>query len=478
MDFGRSTAGLIVRVNWLAFAVILVASVLIVGGSSRAGWFGTHRALLARSIPGITIAQALAALPSATPPPPATTTWYVNKATGSDSNNGTSSGSAFATIGKANTTMGGGDVVVIYPGTYPEDICVNSSGTASHYTTFIAAAGQARPVVSGHTLNGGCEGATFGIQVSYVRISGLAITRPVNNTSDATSSGIYIYSPSSSAPTANHHFMIDGNLIYNCASEGIGISHTDYAVITGNIIHDNANYDPDQSSGISFGFDTNYDSASGYHNYVTDNILYHNFNLVGLDGNPASSSNNTTDGEGIIFDTTQMNSYTGTTLVAGNLAFNNGGDGFLAFDSAYVDFINNTAFSNFNDTNNARYPGGNGDIFIDMADHINVTNNIAQSVNSSHQAINGYNGSTNITWNNNVTYIGGTSSDSTPISGSTNKLGVNPLFNNASVSTGVADFNLQRGSPAIGYGSANSFTYTDLNGASVPSGTTHNAGAY
>jgi hypothetical protein len=53
MDIGRSTAGLIVRVNWAAFAVILVASVLIVGGSSRAGWFGTHRTLLAHRTPTI-----------------------------------------------------------------------------------------------------------------------------------------------------------------------------------------------------------------------------------------------------------------------------------------------------------------------------------------------------------------------------------------------------------------------------------------
>jgi len=218
----------------------------------------------------------------------------------------------------------------------------------------------------------------------------------------------------------------------------------------------------------------NYDSAAGYHQTFTDNISFSNANHVNAPG-----QSYTTDGEGIIIDSMDYSSpaYTGSILVAGNVLFGNGGRGFACFASSNVDFINNTTYGNFIDTEQQNYPSGGADISVVQCGNVNVKNNIAQSATSSNVSLL-QNTSTSVNWSNNVAYVGGTQSDGSAISGSANKLSTNPLFKNASTNTAVADFGLQSGSPAIGYASANSFTYTSLAGTVVSSGTTHNAGAY
>jgi len=65
-------------------------------------------------------------------------TYYVSATTGNDSNDGTSVGTAKATIGAGeNLATSAGDIVYIAPGTYRELVVHGYSGTASNRIYFI-----------------------------------------------------------------------------------------------------------------------------------------------------------------------------------------------------------------------------------------------------------------------------------------------------------------------------------------------------
>ena len=49
-------------------------------------------------------------------------TWYVNSKTGSDANDGRSSGAAFKTLAHAVEVAKAGDAIVIAPGAYDQDL--------------------------------------------------------------------------------------------------------------------------------------------------------------------------------------------------------------------------------------------------------------------------------------------------------------------------------------------------------------------
>lgn len=116
------------------------------------------RPLAAFALAMLTAAPALAA------------TYYV-KPTGSDSNNGTSSATAWKTIGKANSTMVAGDVVRIDPGTYSESIAPVNSGTSSARITYMGnIANPAGVVASNIDLSGD----------DYISIKGVTVTGDIS----------------------------------------------------------------------------------------------------------------------------------------------------------------------------------------------------------------------------------------------------------------------------------------------------------
>jgi hypothetical protein len=118
----------------------------------RLAHWGTRLALLA-----IALAAPLATASAAT--------YYVSPS-GSDSNNGTSPGSAWATIGKANSTLRAGDVCIIANGTYSNSPNPSVDGTANARITYVG--NQANPAavsVPGLTLTR-----------QYVTIKGVAMS--------------------------------------------------------------------------------------------------------------------------------------------------------------------------------------------------------------------------------------------------------------------------------------------------------------
>jgi uncharacterized repeat protein (TIGR02543 family) len=80
------------------------------------------------------------------------TTYYVNKAAGNDAAAGTSVSTAWATIGKANTTLRAGDTVYIRAGTYYEAIMPANSGTAGNPITYCNYPGESPLIDGGSSL--------------------------------------------------------------------------------------------------------------------------------------------------------------------------------------------------------------------------------------------------------------------------------------------------------------------------------------
>ncbi len=97
------------------------------------------------------------------------TTYYVRPG-GSDSNSGTSSGSAWATIGKANSTVVAGDLVIVYAGTYSHFPNPSRSGTSyrSRITYVGDVTSPASVIVPGGTL-----------RQKFVTLSGMTMTSGV-----------------------------------------------------------------------------------------------------------------------------------------------------------------------------------------------------------------------------------------------------------------------------------------------------------
>jgi hypothetical protein len=134
--------------------------------------------------------------------PLAPVTYYV-ASSGSDTNDGRSRLTPWATVQKAANTMAAGDQVIVGAGTYNAVVNVATSGAAGSPITFQADTG-AQPVVQG-----------FQITANYIKVIGFEIT----NHNTTAPSGFGIYLAGSNAYLANNYIhdlyfegaMISGN---------------------------------------------------------------------------------------------------------------------------------------------------------------------------------------------------------------------------------------------------------------------------
>ena len=130
----------------------------------------------------------------------AAATYYVSPS-GSDSNNGTSQLSAWATIQHATNVMQPGDTAIILAGIYNERVSVSRSGQNGKPITFQVLAGATA------TMQG------FEVNASYIQILGFNITN--NNQTDETAWGIYLIGSNNT---------VSGNNIHDLCAEGIYVS--------------------------------------------------------------------------------------------------------------------------------------------------------------------------------------------------------------------------------------------------------------
>ena len=311
--------------------------------------------------------------------------WYVS-GIGSDSNPGSLS-KPFLTLNKAASVTNPGDTVYVENGTYTTQqygkavLTITRSGQPGKPITYKPAPNNS-PVISVD------QNAEIGIQIyaDYINITGLTLNGNALNMNATLAEKISAEDPndprvngsgigvsSQKSKTVFHHIVISNNTVKNMCGYGIGTAAADYITIQHNTVSNCAHWSAWANSGISIYGSQNYDSYTGYKNFVMGNISVGNAQLIA-----GAYAPHITDGEGILIDDTNNDQqgfppYIGRTLVENNYSDFNGSAGIEVFDSSHVDVINNTAYDN-------QWKLQNGDIFVlntNTQTDVTVFNNIA-----------------------------------------------------------------------------------------------------
>jgi serralysin len=164
----------------------------------------------------------------------------------------------------------------------------------------------------------------------------------------------------------SHHLRFIENSISNTGGSGIGTIQCDYLTADHNIVDHNGYVPPDAgssakyyswTSGISFNSSQWYDSYSGFHNIISNNIV------TGEVDQSAKHS----DGNGIILDLSDRtynysSANTPPALIVNNVVYGNGGRCIEAYVVSNFWIVNNTCY------------GNNLDSSIGRASSVNVNN--------------------------------------------------------------------------------------------------------
>jgi hypothetical protein len=164
----------------------------------------------------------------------------------------------------------------------------------------------------------------------------------------------------------SHHLRFIGNGISNTGGSGIGTIKCDYLTADHNVIDHNGYIPADAgssakyyswTSGISFNSDQWYDSYSGFHNIISNNIVT----------GEVDQSLKHSDGNGIILDLSDRtynyaSANTPPALIVNNVVYGNGGRCIQAYVVSNFWIVNNTCYKN------------NSDLSIGRSSAINVNN--------------------------------------------------------------------------------------------------------
>jgi parallel beta-helix repeat protein len=393
-------------------------------------------------------------------------------------NNGRSLAAPFKTVQKAVNVAAPGDVIMVRDGTYRPDYTysvaqISTAGSPSRWITLRAYPGHT-PVFTGSRQTRELAWNLIRLEptAAYIEIRGIT-GRGINVVENVTvtegeadlalrsstyygspvvnGNGFSAYGNANKLPSGPrpHHLRFIDNHIYETGGGGLGAIESDYVTIQGNLVHDTALTSSYAPSGISLFHLWNFHPAPGYRNFILNNTVHSNRSLVGwYDALGQSIS----DGNGIIIDdsrNTQSSSkiqgqaYLGRTLIANNVAFNNGGGGIQIFKSDHVDVVNNTAYQN------GSVQPDYGEIYVNQGDDVRVHNNIMWA--RSDRPINQSKGTnTNLVITHNIFVRDGWNSSwgiSWGVAGN-NNLFANPRFVAPSTDAAVADFRLLPDSPA------------------------------
>ncbi len=305
---------------------------------------------------------------------------YYVSTTGSDSNGGTTSGSAWKTLQHANNaTRSAGDCVNVAPGTYAGVSLTSGGSTASstgyvvyRCTTMDACTINATAGVNG---NAGFYAAGTG-RANYVIIDGFTI---VGNNGTYNVGVEFTGSTGGTVGTfGSHHTWVLNNIIHGNGQAGIAFAEGDYTYAMHNRIYDNAhaaNCDNGaQGSGLADnialdigyaypGYKPTADDAvnpnkligsfvtgsTWFHKAYMWNVIYNNYISPCSPGAVAD-----TDGNNIILDTFgtlngNIVAYPDQTLIAFNVVYNAGGGGIHIYASEYVTVANNSVYNHYLD---------------------------------------------------------------------------------------------------------------------------------
>jgi hypothetical protein len=277
---------------------------------------------------------------------------------GSDRNSGNSSTSPKTFFGAAAFTQPG-SVVCLLGGTYRLSSAFRppNSGTPSAWivyrnygdalVTFVwIGAADAAPMLD---INGG----GFPSKLSYLEFRGLNL-----DGRGKAGDGFFC--------RGSHHLRFIGNRISNTGGSGIGAIKCDYVMIDHNIIDHNGYVPSDAganakyyswTSGVSLNSNQWYDSYTGFHNIISNNIVT----------GEVDESSKHSDGNGIILDLSDRtynysSANTPPALIINNVVYGNGGRCIAAYIVSNFWIVNNTCYKN------------NWDSSIDRAGNIDVNN--------------------------------------------------------------------------------------------------------
>ncbi len=393
----------------------------------------------------------------------------------------------FSTIQAASDSTHPGDTVFIMDGTYTNSwwngtvVTITRSGSASSWIVYIAYPTH-HPKLQ---FNG--WGGIYITGASYIEINGLEIIGNNAAMDSATAfadradgnncltSGNGIMSYQNGASPYPHHIVIRKCTVHECGGGGISTQTTDYITVDENTVYNNAWYSPYDCSGISLGWNSNYDNdTTNYRVFVRGNRCFSNKNCI-----PAIQGGGVpTDGEGIIIDVQDgtagnVPAYTGRMLLENNVVFNNGGDGITLFKTNHVDVINNTAYLNDQTSSINR-----GQIFPNQGRNTTLLNNIMFAP-AGRYVLQDCCPNQNLTVDYNLYWTSGGSPSASLIGKTgTHDKKADPLFVNPSSDPPVADFHLKAASPAIDAGTSAGAPATDFDGNPRPSGGSIDIGAY
>jgi len=406
-----------------------------------------------------------------------TRNWYVN-AEASAANTAATEASPFNTLQKAMDRVAPGDTVFLMGNTpLSGSVSIQRTGLPSKWIVIMPYRND-KPVIKMNDSD--WSALTVLPAAAYIRIQGLeVIGNSVNQPLEATLPQA-LNQPGSCAnpggtPLAKyngngivadgrngqnlkpHHITMINNLVHDCGGGGILAIEADYMTLESNTIFNTSWYTIYATSGISIFHPWNYDNnTTDYRNIVRNNKSYGNRLYV-----PWVDGCRITDGNGIIIDdfensqassTIQGQFYTGRTLLANNVVFNNGGSGVILYKGINVDVINNTSYQN-------SQSDPTGELYANASRNVNIVNNIIRPIKGEPTST--VTSNTAVSYDNNL-YIVDNPTTQVPVQTSgavvTNNSVIAPssetaVFANPGTDGPTADFRLIQGSRAINAGS-------------------------
>jgi hypothetical protein len=301
-------------------------------------------------------------------------TYYLSPS-GSDSNNGLSSSTPWLS---PNHALNCGDTILAAPGnTY------NASNFSSGRWGSVTCSGNNVAWLKCGTFDT-CKISTSSNDAMRVSSSNWGVQGwEATNTVGA----CFTASPATNSATI-HHIVFANNIANGCKNNGfnsypysgsVGPAGVDYFAVIGNLAYDAAGGNNYCFSGISIYEPRNYDSITGTHIYIAQNISWNNIDGATCPGN--------SDGEGIILDDWNGDqsqftpAYSGQGVVENNLILGNGSAGIEPFHNTASPIIiqNNTAYGNYTDIHHSGTY--NGEILY------NWSTNVVARYNISHNTV-------------------------------------------------------------------------------------------
>jgi parallel beta-helix repeat protein len=404
------------------------------GGGSPTSSEPTPRPVYARTVDQPLAAPAGGVAPTAPPaevptvPTPGRT--IVVATNGKDDAPGTVA-APMRTIGKAIERVEPGDTILVRAGRYPDvwneanAMFRDIDGRPDAWIKLAAYPGE-RPVLEAIPPDDRYVlWRSIGVErSSYIEVRGFDIVGTALTTQQPTA-GFEV--------RESHHVRMIDNVMYELGGGGVSAIHSNHLVVIGNVVHTSAYWNEYQTSGIS-SFQA--DNVGGpeepgtFSIRIERNIVHSVENRV-----PNAPGMQVTDGNCIIIDIHDERAYTGNTLVANNVCFNNGGRGINVLRSKNVLAVNNTLRHNLLSKDH----DDEGELSVLFASNVRFVNNIIEPAPSRKAVV--LHDTDRVTFERNL-FVGKGQKKRGP----TDLTTAGPVY----ADPGRLDFRLLAGTPAVG----------------------------